>query len=263
METARLAGRKAIVTGATGIGHASVRAMCREGADLVLAGRSRDALAAMACDLRRLGRQVEIVPTDLSDAEQVKAMVARAVDIFDGRVDILLNGAGGIIPPEGRALVDLSVEDYERTLAANLRACFLTMKFTLPVMIRRQSGRIVSIGGTFGLKGAENLSHYSAAKWGLIGLTRSVALEVGRYGITVNVVCPGYVKSPVVERELATRAAERGCTPADIEADITGHMALRRMVEPQDVAGAVLFLLGDESRSITGQALAVDSGTVI
>ena len=134
----------------------------------------------------------------------------RALEIFDGRIDILLNGAGGIIPPQGRPLVDLSVEDFERTLAANLNGCFLTMKFTLPAMIRQRSGRIVSIGGTFGLKGAENLSHYSAAKWGLIGLSRSVALEVGRHNVTVNVVCPGYVKSPVVMRELAARAAERG-----------------------------------------------------
>lgn len=259
----RLEGRKAIVTGATGIGNASVRKMCREGADLVLAGRNQDALAALAHELRDLGRQVEVVPTDVSDADQVEAMVARALDIFDGRIDVLLNGAGGIIPPEGRALVDLSVEDYERTLAANLHGCFLTMKFTLPTMIRQRSGRIVSIGGTYGLKGAENLSHYSAAKWGLIGLSRSVALEVGRYDVTVNVVCPGYVKSPVVMRELTSRAAERGCTPAEVEAGITGNMALRRMVEPDDVAGAVLFLLAEEGRSITGQALAVDSGTVI
>ena len=259
----RLEGKKAIVTGATGIGSASVRRMCREGADLVLAGRNQDALAALTHELREFGRQVEIVPTDVSDADQVEAMVGRALEIFDGRIDILLNGAGGIIPPQGRPLVDLSVEDFERTLAANLNGCFLTMKFTLPTMIRQRSGRIVSIGGTFGLKGAENLSHYSAAKWGLIGLSRSVALEVGRHNVTVNVVCPGYVKSPVVMRELAARAAERGCTPEEVEADITGNMALRRMVEPDDVAGAVLFLLGEEGRSITGQALAVDSGTVV
>lgn len=259
----RLDGKKAIVTGATGIGGASVRRMCREGADLVLAGRNRDALAALARELRESGRQVEIVPTDVSDADQVEAMVGRALDFFGGRIDILLNGAGGIIPPEGRPVVDLSVEDYERTIAANLHGCFLTMKYTLPTMIRQGSGRIVSIGGTFGLKGAENLSHYSAAKWGLIGLTRSVALEVGRHNVTVNVVCPGYVKSPVVMRELEARAAERGCTPDEVEADITGNMAMRRMVEPEDVAGAVLFLLGDESRSITGQALAVDCGTVV
>ena len=259
----RLEGKKAIVTGATGIGSASVRRMCREGADVVLAGRNQDALGALAHELRGHGRHVETVPTDVSDAAQVEAMVGRALEVFDGRIDILLNGAGGIIPPQGRPLVDLSVDDYERTLAANLHGCFLTMKYTLPTMIRQRSGRIVSIGGTFGLKGAENLSHYSAAKWGLIGLTRSVALEVGRYAVTVNVVCPGYVKSPVVMRELEVRAAERGCTPEEVEADITGHMAMRRMVEPEDVAGAVLFLLGDESRSITGQALAVDCGTVV
>ena len=259
----RLEGKKAIVTGATGIGSVSVRRMCREGADVVLAGRNQDALGALAHELRGHGRQVETVPTDVSDAAQVEAMVGRALEVFDGRIDILLNGAGGIIPPQGRPLVDLSVDDYERTLAANLHGCFLTMKYTLPTMIRQMSGRIVSIGGTFGLKGAENLSHYSAAKWGLIGLTRSVALEVGRYDVTVNVVCPGYVKSPVVMRELEVRAAERGCTPEEVEADITGHMAMRRMVEPEDVAGAVLFLLGDESRSITGQALAVDCGTVV
>lgn len=259
----RLEGKKAIVTGATGIGSASVRRMCREGADVLLAGRNEAALAAFARELRGHGRQVETVPTDVSDAEQVQAMVGRALEVFDGRIDLLLNGAGGIIPPQGRPLVDLSVDDYERTLAANLHGCFLTMKYTLPTMIRQGSGRIVSIGGTFGLKGAENLSHYSAAKWGLIGLTRSVALEVGRHGVTVNVVCPGYVKSPVVMRELEARAAERGCTREEVEADITGHMAMRRMVEPEDVAGAVLFLLGDEGRSITGQALAVDCGTVV
>ena len=259
----RLEGKKAIVTGATGIGGASVRRMCREGADMVLAGRNRDVLAALARELRESGRQVEIVPTDVSDADQVEAMVGRALDFFDGRIDMLLNGAGGIIPPEGRPVVELSVEDYERTIAANLHGCFLTMKYTLPTMIRQKSGRIVSIGGTFGLKGAENLSHYSAAKWGLIGLTRSIALEVGRHNVTVNVVCPGYVKSPVVMRELEAKAAERGCTPDDVEADITANMAMRRMVEPEDVAGAVLFLLGDESRSITGQALAVDCGTVV
>ena len=259
----RLEGKKAIVTGATGIGGAAVRRMCREGADLVLAGRDRDALAALTRELRGYGRRVEAMPTDVSDADQVEAMVGRALDFFGGRIDILLNGAGGIIPPEGQPVVDLSVEDYERTIAANLHGCFLTMKYTLPAMIRQRSGRIVSIGGTFGLKGAENLSHYSAAKWGLIGLTRSVALEVGRHNVTVNVVCPGYVKSPVVMRELEARAAERGCTPEDVEADITRNMAMRRMVEPEDVAGAILFLLGDESRSITGQALAVDCGTVV
>ena len=144
-----------------------------------------------------------------------------------------------------------------------MKGCYLTMRAVLPGMIERQYGKIVNVGGTFGLRGQVGRMAYSASKWGLRGITKSTALEVGVHNINVNCVCPGMVDGPRFQRVCAERAEARGITLEQARAEHVSEYALRRVSTDIDVANAVLFMASDRARNITGQDLAVDGGWVI
>ncbi len=258
-----LDGKIAIVTGpAKGMGEAVTMALAREGADLALTGRDMAPIEAVADKVRALGRRAVSVPCDVTSPEDVDALVATTRSRFGGRIDILVNIAGGSGPIETTTW-DTTPEEFDQILAVNMKGCFLTMRAVLPIMIEQHDGKIVNVGGTFGLKGQALRMAYSASKWGLRGITRSTALEVGPHNINVNTVCPAMVDGPRFERVCASRAERLGKTAEEVRKDYAAQYAMRRISAPEDIANAVVFLASERARQITGQELAVDGGSVI
>ena len=256
----RLESKTAIITGpAKGMGRAITETLAREGADVVLAARDTAAVGEVAGAVRAMGRKAEIVKVDVRDAAQVEAMVGRALEVLDGRVDILVNVAG-VTGPIETPVWEIEAEDFDAVLAANVRGTFLPIKYVLPAMIARKSGKIVNIGGTSGLRGYRYRTAYSSSKWAVRGLTRTVALDVGEYNINVNAVCPGIVHTERMDKIVTEKARLRGWAEAQVYEEYVEEMALKRVTEPQDVANLVLFLASEESRNITGQELTVDGG---
>ena len=257
----RLQDRVAIITGAAkGMGSAISGALAEEGAHLVLAAREPAPLEALARALRdRPGRGRYIpVPTDVTDAAAVQALARRALDEF-GRIDVLVNAAG-VIGPIETPLHKIAPEDWDRVLEVNVKGTFLCCRAVVPTMIERRSGKIINLAGTSGLRGYRFRAAYSSSKWALRGLTRTLALEVGPYGVNVNAICPGVVEGDRMTTIINEKARVRNWTPAQVFDEYIGEMALRRFTKDEDVAHAVVFLASDESRQITGHEIVVDGG---
>lgn len=256
----KLDGKKAIVTGATkGMGAAITTTLAREGADVVLAARESDPLDRVAREVRAMGRAAHVVACDVTDEAQVKAMVNHALDAFGARIDILVNVAG-VTGPVETPVQDIAVSDFDDVITANERGTFLPIKHVVPTMIAQRSGKIVNIGGTSGLRGYAMRTAYSASKWAVRGITRTVALEVGKYNVNVNAVCPGIVETPRMQKLCEEKARVRGWTVDEVYDEYVQEMALKRVTTPGDVANAVLFMASEDSRQITGQAITVDGG---
>jgi 3-oxoacyl-[acyl-carrier protein] reductase len=256
----KLDNKKAIVTGAAkGMGAAITKTLAREGADLVLTARDTTALEEVASEVRALGREAHVVACDVTDEAQVKAMVEAARGVFDGRIDILVNVAG-VTGPIETPVQEIKVEDFDHVVTSNVRGTFLPIKHVMPTMIVQKSGKIVNIGGTSGLRGYAMRTAYSASKWAVRGITRTVALEAGAHNINVNVVCPGIVETPRMEKLCREKARVRGCAYEEVYDEYVQDMALKRVTTSQDIANAVLFACTEESRNMTGQEIAVDGG---
>ncbi len=256
----KLENKKAIITGAAkGMGAAITTTLAREGADLVLAARDVVALEEVAAEVRALGREAHVIACDVIEEAQVKAMVDTALEVFGGRIDILINVAG-VTGPIETPVQDIAVEDFNHVITANERGTFLPIKHVVPTMISQQGGKIVNIGGTSGLRGYPMRTSYSASKWAVRGITRTVALELGKHNINVNAVCPGIVETPRMMKLCEGKARVRGWTTEEVYDEYVQDMALKRVTTPQDIANAVLFMASEDSRNITGQELAVDGG---
>jgi 3-oxoacyl-[acyl-carrier protein] reductase len=258
-----LEGRAAIVTGpAKGMGAAITLALAREGVDLCLAGRDMAAIAPVSRDARALGRKVIEAKCDVTRPSEVDAMVKKTLDSFGGRIDILVNVAGGRGPLE-TASWETTPEQFDEVFELNMKGCFLTMRAVAPAMIEQRSGKIVNIGGTFGLRGRALRMAYSASKWGLRGITKAFALELGPYNVNVNNVCPGMVDGPRFRKVCEEMAKRLGISVEEAMRRHAEEYALKRVSTDEDVANAVLFFASDVSRQITGQDIAVDGGWVI
>lgn len=256
----KLENKTAIVTGAAkGMGAAISRTLALEGADLVMTARDVAALDEVALEIRALGRKAHVIACDVTDEAQVKAMVKFALGVLDGRIDILVNVAG-VTGPIETPVQDIEVADFDYVITSNERGTFLPIKHVVPTMISQMSGKIVNIGGTSGLRGYPMRTAYSASKWAVRGITRTVALELGKYNINVNAVCPGIVETPRMMKLCEGKATVRGWTVDEVYDEYVQDMALKRVTTPQDVANAVLFMASEDSRQITGQHIAVDGG---
>ena len=252
-----LKGRHAVVTGAArGIGAEIAQTLAAEGARLTLLGRRRDALQTLAAQLPGGGHGV--VVADVSDPAQVDAAFAQAK--ARGPVTVLVNNAG---QAETAPFARMTIELWERMLAVNLTGTFLCMQAALPGMLEARWGRIVNIASTAGLKGYAYVSAYAAAKHGVIGLTRSLALEVAKKGITVNAVCPGYTETDILRDGIANVVAKTGMSEAEARAQFTAGNPQGCTVQPREVADAVRWLCGDGAASITGQSISVSGGEVM
>jgi len=259
--TSSLADQVAIVTGAAkGLGAAITLDLARQGANIVLAARDEAALVAhgKVLDDRYGHRQSLVSTTNVLDEDAVAAMVAQAMERF-GRIDILVNTAGGIGPIETPAQ-DVPLEGFRNVLELNVLGTFLPCKYVIPHMIAAESGRIVNIAGTSGLRGYRNRVGYSSSKWAVRGMTRTLALEVGPYGITVNAVCPNVTHGDRMTTIVNEKAERLGVAPDEVYADFAGQTALGRFVDDADTAGAVSFLVSKSARNVTGHDIVVDAG---
>jgi 3-oxoacyl-[acyl-carrier protein] reductase len=257
----KLAGRVAMITGpAKGMGAAITKAFAAEGAKLALIGRDVAAIEPVAAEAKDAGAQAIVLPCDLTDAKQCEIAAQKAKDAYGDRIDILVNVAGGS-GPVGKTGVETTPEEFNDIVTLNMNGCFHTMRGVLPTMIAQRYGKIVNVGGTFGMRGRAGRMAYSASKWGLRGITKSFALEVGQYNINVNCVAPGMVDGPRFRDKVCADMAKRlNITLEDAMERHAADYALKRVTVDSDVANACLFLASDVSRQITGVDLPVDGG---
>ena len=255
----RLGGRVAIVTGGGhGLGRAIALRFASEGAAVTLAGTNGERLEATTAEIASTGSRSLAVIADVASEPEVADMVARTIRAF-GRLDILVNNAG--IAGPTAPVADAPSADWERTLAVNLTGAFLCSKHAIPHLIEGPSGRIINITSIAGRIGYAMRSAYAASKWGMIGLTRSLALELGAHGTTVNAIAPGAVRGERIGNVVRDRAAALGRTPAEIEREFfVEPTALKRMLDPEEIAATALFLASDEARGITGETIGVTAG---
>jgi 3-oxoacyl-[acyl-carrier protein] reductase len=238
--------RIALVTGASrGIGRACAQTLAKAGYKVVLAARTLDQLEETAQITRATGSEAYIVEMDLSNSDSIIAGFAKASKEF-GRIDILINNAG--VTKDGLA-VRMKKADWEGVLNTNLSGSFYAMQQVLPGMMRERWGRIVNISSVVGEKGNPGQANYVASKAGLIGLTKSLAQEVGSRNITVNAVAPGFIGTEMT-RGLSEELKQR----------MIAETPLRRMGSPEDIAAAVKFLVSEEAGFITGHVLDVNGG---
>jgi 3-oxoacyl-[acyl-carrier protein] reductase len=257
----QLHGKAAVVTGAAkGMGGRICEALADEGAALVLAARDTDALEETAASIRDRfpDARTLVVGCDVTREESVSAMVGAAMGAF-GSVDVLVNAAGVTGPVETPA-EDVSASEFRAVLDINVVGTFLCCAAAIPHMQLQRSGSIINIAGTSGLRGYRNRVSYSSSKWAVRGLTRTLALELGPYGVTVNDICPNVTNGRRMEGIVATKANRLGITADDVRADFAGQTALGRFIDEWDVAEAVRFLACSSGRNITGQDLVVDAG---
>jgi 3-oxoacyl-[acyl-carrier protein] reductase len=256
-----LKGRVAVITGpAKGMGAAVTLAFAREGCRLALIGRDVAAIEPVAAEARALGAEAIVIACDITSGAACEAAMQHTRDSFGGRIDILVNVAGGS-GPIGKTGWETTEEEFDEIVDLNMRGCFNTIRACLPTMIAQQDGKIVNVGGTFGMRGRAGRLAYSASKWGLRGITKSFALEAGPYNINVNCVAPGMVDGPRFRTKVVPEMARRlGISEAAAVEKHAADYALRRVSTDEDVAHACLFLASDVSRQITGVDLPVDGG---
>jgi NAD(P)-dependent dehydrogenase (short-subunit alcohol dehydrogenase family) len=256
----QLKGRVAVITGpAKGMGAAITLAFAAEGARLALVGRDTAVIEPVAAQVRAEGGEAIIVRCDVTNPGQCEHAIEATKRAY-GRIDILVNVAGGS-GPIGKTGMETTPQEFDDIVTLNMNGCFHTMRCVLPTMMAQRYGKIVNVGGTFGLRGRAGRMAYSASKWGLRGITKSFALEVGAYNINVNCVAPGMVDGPRFRDKVCANMAQRLGISVDEAAERhAADYALKRLSSDADVANACLFLASDAARQITGIDLPVDGG---
>jgi NAD(P)-dependent dehydrogenase (short-subunit alcohol dehydrogenase family) len=243
----------ALVTGAgSGLGLATAKAFAAAGASVVLADANEKAVHSAADELSAQGHKAIAIHCDVADDTQVEAMVERTVATF-GRLDAAYNNAG--VQNIVAEAADASREDFDRVMSVNLRGIWSCMKFELRQMLRQESGAIVNCSSIGGLVGGARRGTYQASKHGVLGLTKSAALDYAARGIRINAVCPGIIHTPMLDRMMTTQADALGAMLKDVP--------IGRLGRPEEIANAVLWLCSSAASFMIGHALAVDGGYTI
>jgi NAD(P)-dependent dehydrogenase (short-subunit alcohol dehydrogenase family) len=251
-----LAGRHAVVTGAgRGIGAAIATALAAEGGRVTLIGRSEAALLGKAGELP----DAQAIQCDVTDEAPVTTAFQRAAEAF-GPVAILINNAGAA---ESAPFARTSLALFRRMVDVNLIGTFLCSRAALPGMLEAGFGRIVNVASVAGLKGAPYIAAYCAAKHGVVGLTRALAMETAAKGITVNAVCPSYTDTDMARGAIANIIEKTGRSAVEAEAELVRKNPQGRLVTPEEVAATVLWLCAPGAEAITGQAIAIAGGEVM
>ena len=242
-----LQGKTAVVTGASrGIGRAIAVRLAQQGANIVVNYVSSNQEAdKLVNELQTQGTKALAVQADVSDFSQAENLIKRTKEEF-GSVDILVNNAG--ITRDG-LVMRMSEGDFDRVIEVNLKGVFNCIRHTVPLMVKQRGGRIINITSVVGLMGNPGQANYSAAKAGIIGMTKSLAKEIGSRGITVNAIAPGFIETDMTA-EISDKMKE----------SLQENIALKKLGKPENVADAVAFLAGDTGEYITGQVLSVDGG---
>jgi len=256
-----LTGKGAIVTGGgDGIGRAIALTLAREGASVVIADINKESADRVAQEITDQGGRALGIEADVASKASVDAMSQQALGSL-GSIDILVNNAG---VQYVCTVVDFPESEWNRLIAVILSGTFFCTQAALRSMIPRRTGRIVNISSLFGRVGAKYKPAYTAAKHGVIGLTRSTALEVAEYGITVNAICPGVTRTRIVEGQLDGLAATHGISRDEVmEKVFFPEIPQKRILDPQEIADCALFLISEKAFAITGQAINVSAGWVM
>jgi NAD(P)-dependent dehydrogenase (short-subunit alcohol dehydrogenase family) len=255
-----LNGKIALVTGGgRGIGQASALALAAAGADVAVCARTAGEVGAVAAKIRATGQRAMAVICDVTDAAQVKKMIDEVTTDL-GPVDMLVNNAGlGV----SHRLLDHPDELWHQMLAVNLTSVYYVTKAVIPSMVASRRGRIINIASTASKVGSKYIAAYTAAKHGVLGLTRALAVELVTYNITVNAICPGYVKTPMTDHNIANIVTKTGMAEDDARKYLEKLSPQNRMIEAEEVAALVVMLAGDLAQGVNGQAINIDGGAVM
>jgi len=252
--------KSAIVTGSTsGIGLGIARGLAEQGADVMLNGfGDANEIEFTRAELQRqYGVKVRYSNADMSQPDQIRAMAELARAEF-GKIDIIVNNAGiqHVAPVE-----DFPDAKWDAVVAINLSSAFHLIKAVVPEMKARRFGRIINIASAHGLTASPFKAAYVSAKHGMVGLSRTVAVEVAEHGITCNTICPGYVKTPLVDKQIADQAKAHGISPEDVVRDVMlVHQPRKEFVKVEELAALAVFLASDAAASMTANAIAMDGG---
>ena len=257
----RLKDRVAVITGGGfGIGRAIALAFAREGATVVVSSRNLVNLEGVANEITGKGGRAVAIQADITDEKQIERLVAQTLDKYR-QIDILVNNAG--IAGATANVVDVTLDDWDKTLAVNLTATMLCSREVLKSMIGRKSGNIINISSMAARAGFNMRSPYCASKWGVVGLTLTLAAEVGIYNIRVNCISPGPTEGPRIDEVFRAKAEATGLTYQDLYDGVASKAGLRRLVTADELASTALFLASDESSGITGEVLNINAGCLL
>jgi 3-hydroxybutyrate dehydrogenase len=255
-----LAGRHALITGGgRGIGRSTALALADAGADIAVTARTTAEIDQVAAEVRAMGRQGLAVACDVTDPAQVAHMVDTAATELGG-IDILINNAG---LGESHKFLGHPDELWHKLIAVNLTSAYLVTKAVAPLMVDQDWGRVINMGSIASKVGSKYIVAYTAAKHGLLGLTRALAVELVSNHITVNAICPGYVDTPMTDGAVATITQRTGMSEDEARRRLAETSPQGRLIAPEEVAALAVFLAGDAAAGITGQAINIDGGTVM